>query len=92
MPAKTTSTKKAKTMREALILALADGKAKKTKAICADALANWESPRGKTPAASMAAILATDHVKGKDGMFTRTAPGTYKLSAKGKKAAQELAA
>ncbi|TMC55493.1 MAG: hypothetical protein E6J20_00470 [Chloroflexi bacterium] len=88
MPA-ATKTAKSKTMREALILALADGKPKKTKAITAEALATWESPRGKTPEASLAAVLATDH-KGGKGDFTRSAPGTYKLTAQGKKRAKEL--
>ena len=92
MPAtKTTPKAKTGTMRAALILALADGKPKKTKAICADALSHWESPRGKTPEASMAAVLATDH-KGGKGDFTRTAPGTYRLTARGKVKAKELVA
>jgi HB1/ASXL restriction endonuclease-like protein with HTH domain len=33
---------------------------------------------GKTPAATLAAILATENAK-TDGLFERTAPGTYRL-------------
>jgi hypothetical protein len=40
----------------------------------------------------MAAVLAVDNSKGAKGDFTRTTPGTYKLTAQGKAKARELVA
>jgi len=54
----------------------------KTKALCEAALkVPGVSLAGKTPVATLAAILATQNLK-PDGAFVRTAPGTYGLRAK----------
>jgi hypothetical protein len=86
-----TSPKGKTTMREALLIAMANGKPAKTKAITDKALqVPGLAMGGKTPAATMGALLAVDNKTGKPGLFTRTAPGTYKLTAKGKQAAKAL--
>jgi hypothetical protein len=91
---KTTSKAKPKTtMREALLIAMANGKPAKTKAITDKALqVPGLAMGGKTPAATMGALLAVDNKTGKPGLFTRTEPGTYKLTVKGKQAAKALTA
>lgn len=41
--------------------------------------------KGKTPAATMQAILGTDAAKGKDAKFVRTTPGTFGLRGRDRK-------
>ena len=67
------------TGREAITIVLADGKPQKSKAICA-AAAKLVTMKGKTPEASLSALLAVQ-AKKPDGFVIRTAPGTFKLRA-----------
>jgi hypothetical protein len=68
------------TGKEAIRQVLADGKPQKAKAICVAAAALVTEMKGKTPVASLSALLAVEAKKA-DGFVIRTAPGTFKLRA-----------
>ena len=73
--------------KRAMCMVLAEkGSAMKTKTLAAAALPLIEPPMvGKTPEATLAAMLYTEAKKGKDGLFARTAkPGEFKITAKGR--------
>ncbi len=62
---------------------LADGKPKKSKVICAEAAAIATELKGRTPEATLSALLATEAKKA-DGLVVRTKPGEFKLRPKRK--------
>ena len=65
------------TGREAIAIVLADGMPMKSRDICA-AAAKLVTMKGKTPEASLSALLAVQ-AKKPEGLVIRTAPGTFKL-------------
>lgn len=74
------TTTKSKTAKQAAVEALREaGEPLKLKELVERVLAApGVELKGKTPGATIAAILATENTRA-DGLFERTAPGTYRL-------------
>lgn len=76
MPA---ATKTSVSGRQALIDVLTkEGKAMKSKALCAEAMKRATGLKGKSPAATLSAVLSVSAGKS-DGEFIRVAPGEFDL-------------